>query len=136
MFGKTSALLPANTGKGNILPASIRKFTVIWTGGEGNVESNKEGLPSEAPQSGAKEGFFGMAGKEWNNFTFGRYTADLNLKYGQDNKEVSASYSFLVIPWQLLSVIAVILAMLGFGGVIGLKKYNRWIIAKATGQKK
>ena len=132
-FGGTSVLLPANTDHGNILPASIRKFMVVWTGGEDRDEST--GIKPQA-MSGAdqKLGFFGMVKKEWSNFVFGRYTADLNLKYDQDNKEANASYSFFVIPWQLLSIIFVILAIIGFLGAIGLKKYNRWIIAKATGQ--
>ncbi len=122
-FGGTSATLSANENAGNVLPSSVRKFEVSWIG---------EGVTIED----GKEGFFGMAAKEWNNFTFGRYTAELNLKYGQDNKIANASFSFFVIPWQLLSIILVVLALLGFVGMIGLKKYNRWIIAQAVGGKK
>ncbi len=122
IFGGTLATLLANKNAGNILPDSIRKFEVGWTGA--------------VSQDGAGEGFFAMVAKGWSNFALGRYTAELNLKYGVENQEANASYSFFVIPWQLLSVIFVILAILGFLGVIGLKKYNRWIIAKATGQQK
>lgn len=132
-FGLTSAVLPANKGHGGVLPAGIRKFEVNWTGEENNEETQvaiaKPQMPSEI---GEKLGFFGMAKKEWGNFAFGRYSAELNLKYGQDNKEADASYSFFVIPWQLFSIIIVILGILGFLGMIGLKRYNRWIIAKAS----
>ncbi len=129
IFGGTSATLSANKNMGNILPDSVRKFEVSWI-------DEEIGSPSEVPQGGAGEGFFGMAAKEWNNFTFGRYTAELNLKYGQDNKIANASFSFFVIPWQLLSIVFIVLALLGFLGVVGLKKYNRWIIAQAMGKKK
>ncbi len=118
IFGWSSATLDANKSQGNVLPGSIRKFEVIWTGEEVKIDDEKEG-------------FFGMVVKQWRDFTFGRYTAKLNLKYGVENKEINESYSFFVIPWQLLSIILVILIILGFLAVIDIKKYNRWIIKKA-----
>lgn len=133
LFGGVSATLDANKGQGNILPASIRKFTVAWTGEEEQETSGKRQATSGQEQ---KEGFFGMVKKEWSNFALGRYTAELNLKYGQDNKEANASYGFFVIPWQLLSALFVIVAVLGFIATIGIKKWDRWIIAKATRQQK
>ena len=134
LFGGITATLPANKTLGNVLPGSIRKFEVMWTGGEDRDESTriKPQIASEADQ---KLGFFGMVVKEWRNFTFGRYTANLNLKYGQDNKEAAANYSFFVIPWQLLSVLLAMVAVLGCIAFIGIKKYNRWIIAKAIGSR-
>lgn len=136
-FGLTSAVLPANEGHGGVLPAGIRKFTITWTGGENNEEAQVSiAQPQATSETGEKLGFFGMVGKEWKIFAFGRYTAELNLKYGQDNKETSATYSFFVIPWQLLSVVIIILGIVGFLGMLGLKRYNRWIITKAIQQQK
>ncbi len=158
LFGGTSVTLDANKGQGNILPASIRKFKVSWTGKEvkregffgmvkrqfsnivfgrnifiASIHEFDVSLTGEEVKI-EKKGFFAMVKKQWSNFTLGRYTAELNIKYGAENKEANASYSFFVIPWQLLSIVFVILVILGFLGVIGMKKWDRWIIAKATGQ--
>ena len=136
-LGLTSAVLPANKGHGGVLPAGIRKFAITWTGEEKNEEMQVIAVKPQTPSEiGEKLGFFGMAKKEWRNFAFGRYTAELSLKYGQDNKEAGASYSFFVIPWQFLSIIIIILGILGFLEMAGLKKYNRWIISKATQMQK
>lgn len=129
LFGGAVVTIDANNGQGNILPASIRKFTVTWTG-----EENKDGaVPLQKAQKiggdGEKVGFFGMVKKEWSNFAFGRYTTDLNLKFG--DKEKKASFSFYIIPWQLLSVIFILAASAGVLLSLGVKRYNRWIIAKA-----
>ena len=122
----TSATLLANKNEGSVLPSSARKFEVLW-GQESQVIS---GTPQET-----KTGFFETAGKQWSDFHFGWYTANLNLTWGATNQTANASYSFFVLPWQLLLIILIILAVLGFMGRIGLKKYNRWIIAQATQQR-
>ena len=127
LFGFTSATLSANKNEGSVLPSSARKFEVLW-GQESQVIS---GTPQET-----KTGFFEMAGKQWSDFHFGWYAAKLNLAWGATNQTANASYSFFVIPWQLLLIILIILAVLGFLGKIGLKKYNRWIIYKATQMQK
>jgi hypothetical protein len=120
-FGLTTAKLPANKGLGGILPASIRKFSVLWL--------------AEGTETGAKEGetgFFAAVKNQWSEFHFGWYKAYLNLQYANGGQsEAKLSFSFWIIPWQLLSVIIVILGIVGFLGMIGLKRYNRWIIAKA-----
>jgi len=116
IFGRTAALLPANKTEGNVLPNSIRKFEVKW---EEKSEKEKE------------VGFFGSVKKQWSDFHFGRYTAPLNLKYGVKNEEAKARYSFFIIPWQLLSIIIIVLLIIGFLSFKGIKRYNQWIIAKA-----
>ncbi|MSU74357.1 hypothetical protein EXS57_01090 [Candidatus Kaiserbacteria bacterium] len=122
----TSATLLANKNEGSVLPSSARKFEVLW-GQEPQVISGA--------QQETKTGFFEMAGKQWSDFHLGWYTAQLNLTWGLTNQTANASYSFFVFPWQLLVIILIILAIIGFLGKIGLKKYNRWIIAQATQQK-
>lgn len=116
-FGRTSAVLSANEQQGNILPRSTRTFEVSWgtsTGGE-------------------RTGFFAKVEREWQEFHFGWYKATLGLTFGRDSQAVSAIYTFFIVPWQLLLVILVILVILGAVGRLGIRRYNRWIVAKVTG---
>jgi len=126
LIGFTSATLNANPKDGNILPQSIRKFEVLWEKEREKTESLKTQQPEEE-----KGGFFAGLKKEWNNFAFGRYTATLNLSYGVEGEIVKASFSFFVIPWRILSIVFVFFAAALFLFSLGLKRYNRWIIAKA-----
>jgi len=119
IFGKISAVLPANKVEGNVLPRSIRKFEVVW---EGKIET--------------KTGFFGAVKKQWKDFHFGRYTANLNLIYGPKNETTQASFSFFIIPWQLLIIVIILLAVIIIAARLGIKKYNQWIIAKALKERK
>ena len=131
LFGFTTVTLEANRQKGNILPGSIRKFEIVW------AEKNQEKSDVvSVEEKGKDKGFFSAVGNQWRNFALGPYKAELNLSYGKDNKTAESSFWFFVIPWQLLSIIVFILAVLGLGGWFGLKKYNRWIIKKATQMQK
>ncbi|HTW96537.1 MAG TPA: hypothetical protein VMD74_02675 [Candidatus Methylomirabilis sp.] len=122
LFGFTAATYNANAQDGNILPNSVRKFSVTWAGKKSEVPTDN--------------GFWTMAGYEWRNFHFGRYTAELDLKYGPDNKATTVKYGFYLFPWQLLCLILPILALLILGGIFGVKKYNRWIIRQAMKRRK
>ena len=110
--------ISANPGQGNVLPGSTRRFDIAW-GDEQAVKSVQGGL-----------GFFGSVAYEWKNFALGMYTAKLHVQYGS-NGVADASKIFFVIPWQLLIVILVVLAIIYFILSISLKRYNRWIINKA-----
>ncbi len=131
-LGLTSAKLPVNIGRGSVLPASVRRFTEKW---DITREERGAALPSaQIEQNGSEEteGFWDSVKNQRREFRFGRYSAELNLKYGDNGQETaSGSYSFFIIPWQFLSIIFTILIILGFLGAIGLKRYNRWIIKKA-----
>jgi hypothetical protein len=113
-IGMKTAVLDANPVLGNILPGSVRRFEAKW--GE---EEKEQGI-----------GFWGTVGHQWRNFAFGAYSANLNLSW-QEGVSAKANARFFVIPWQLLSVMIVILVIAGFFAVIGIRKYNRWIISKA-----
>lgn len=128
LFGLTAATLNANSGNGNVLPGSIRKFKVVW------AEKNQEKPAVVSVEKEENKGFFFVAGNQWRNFALGPYRAEVSLLYGKDNKITDASFWFFVIPWQLLTIILAIFVIMGFVGIIGFKKYNRWIIAKATQQ--
>jgi len=121
----TSATLEANKAEGSVLPGSARKFEAVW----GNKSPVISGEQPESPK-----GFFAMAGSELSNFHFGWYSAKLNLNWGLSNQTSNASYSFFVIPWQLLLIILVILVIVWFIGKIALKRYNRYIIGRAPAQ--
>lgn len=125
-FGLTSATLPANKKEGSVLPGSARKFEVIWK----QTQKDTDIKPIDTKEE-EELGFLEMAGRQWSEFHFGRYTAKMSLAWGAANQTATAKYSFFIIPWQLLLIIAIILAFIGFLGIWGLKKYNRWIIAQA-----
>lgn len=116
-FGLGGAKLLANAKESSILPDSARKMEVLW------------GKEVTTPE---KSGLFAMAGRQWSDFHMGWYNAKLNLAWGTANKSAVAEYRFLIIPWQLLLIAVASLGILGFAGVWGLKRYNRWIISKAT----
>lgn len=133
LFGRTSATLPANKKEGSVLPNSARKFEVIWKSNQQATSDTEQDQDKDKELSAAI--LFAMAGRQWSEFHFGWYTAKLNLAWGTANQTAAAKYSFFIIPWQLLLIIIAILAIIGFGGIWGLKKYNRWIIAKTTQQR-
>ena len=122
-LGLQSATLLANKNEGSVLPNSARKFEVPW--GQDLLTPNNKDSKEE------QTGFFSRATAQWREFHFGWYTAKLNLTWGSTNQTATDSYSFFVIPWQLLSIIFLVILITGFVGKIALKKYNRHIIAQA-----
>lgn len=101
----------------NVLPQSIRKFENSWT------KREVEEMP---------KGFFEKLKYEKDNFAIGRYKADLCLEYGLSKKTAQGSLSFWVFPWRLLSVIGTGIVILLFFVIFSIRKYNRWIINKAS----
>ena len=126
IFGKVSAVLPANEVEGNVLPQSIRKFEVIWEKIQEDEEVEKTDTTEEDTE---KKGFFEELKNEKDNFAFGRYTAELDLEYGEEKSQ--ASFSFFIIPWRILTLTIVFLILAILIATKGLKKYNKWVIAKA-----
>lgn len=115
MFGGEVASIDPNPSQGNVLPGSTRKFE--FSLGE-----------SEAPALSAS--FFEHVKYQKNNFAFGMYTADLSLTFGNTGqaRQVITYYMF---PWQLISVISVVLLTLVLVLVFAVKRYNKWIIQQA-----
>lgn len=122
-FGMTKTILPANKSQGNVLPDSIRRFEVVW-----QEKTNNNQIKSVIQEPETNLGFFGIAKKQWKNFAFGLYKAKLNLNFGA--KKSALTYVFFVIPWQLLSLMLIIILIIGFFGWMGVKRYNQWIINK------
>ena len=137
LFGFTTVTLNANPQSGNVLPGSIRKFSIVWSGED---QQDKTAVMATEETATDGQGFFAAVKNQWKNFALGPYKAELNLSYGklseaEATNKAEASYRFFVVPWQLLSIIIAILGIIGFFAFVGLKKYNRWIIKKAQSGK-
>lgn len=111
MFGGTVGTVPANPAKGRVLPDGIRKFRTMW-GDKDLVEGS---------------GFFAGLKREWKGFAFGKFTAELDAKYGTQNQPLKASVTFWVLPWHIMLLALGLLIVL----FLGLKLYNKMIIKSA-----
>jgi len=136
ILGLTSATIDANRGEGNVLPRSSRTLEAVWHSRGQKVGGLTKQEELAISERGAEEGkgFFEMAERQWNNFAFGMYTAELTLTYGQENKTAEATHRFFVIPWQLLLILLTILVIVGVLGRMGIRKYNRWVIKNARSE--
>lgn len=107
MFNKTVATLPINQPVGNVLPSSIRKFSV----------------PLDSTVIG-------------NRILFGLYHADLTVTYGADKQTLTSSFTFWVIPYTLIIVVVVALVVAFLVLRMLIRRYNRAIIARANKSRK
>ncbi len=64
---------------------------------------------------------------------FGFYRAEANLQYG--GKSLHSNLSFWIIPYKSLTIGLGVLILAIILSITGLKRYNRYIIAKAGAQK-
>lgn len=112
MFGGTAATVSANINEGSVLPNSTRKFEPVW----GNLAG-----------ATTTTSFFGTVKNQLSDFHFGLYKANLSVVYGATNQTVSDSLWFLLVPWQLLSIVFITIIIL----IVLLKQYNAWIISKS-----
>ena len=123
LIGLTAKSLSANRPEGSVLPRSIRRFESAWINAGGGKED-----PTAVVQSQTGSGFLSQAQSQLANFAFGYYTAELDVRYGDNNNTATGKYSFFIIPWQLLSIIVVgLLILLVFLRII-LRAYTRRII--------
>ncbi len=100
-------VLSANRTEGSVLPRSIRRFEMAWIHGGGGTED-----PSSEPQPNTSHKFFEIAKYQWQNFAFGMYSANLNVTFGPNNNTAKESFTFFVIPWQLLILLVGTLLLL------------------------
>ncbi len=111
----TTTKLAANPTQGNVLPGSVRKFTVTWGDNSANVPTN----------------FFSAVKYEWDNFAMGFYSANLSLTYGADGSAKATKWIF-VFPWQLIIVMIIITIIVLTLFIKGIKRYNLWVIKTAS----
>lgn len=106
----------ANSSEGNVLPGTIRRFTVTW---------------GDPLLSDLDSRFFPTVGRQWQQFAFGPYRVDLDITYGSRGLTANERVKVFVLPWQLLVTVIVVLV----GGFLLLRfimrRYNKFIIAKA-----
>ena len=121
MIGLRTANVPGNPVDGNILPNSTRKIETAWQGKDGST-------PVDETNQG---NFFTKAGREWRNFAFGYYKANLSLSYGAKNQISTASLGFWVFPWHLTIFIIVAGLIIFYVGRKLIRRYNRWVIGRA-----
>ncbi len=101
-FGQVTKIIAANKGAGNVLPQSIRRFDSAWVNAGGDDIEQHTG-PVNYPKF---KNYWTHVQYEWNNFAFGRYTANLKVTVNNDASRVhNEKVAFWVIPWHLISVI-------------------------------
>lgn len=111
-FGIKTDTLTLNENEGSVLPNSIRKFEFSWT--------EDELLEADAS-------FFTTAAYQLSHFRLGLYRVSLEAVWGETAQRSNDTIWFIVIPWQLLSLLIIGLVVSRFG----LRAYNRAIIARA-----
>jgi hypothetical protein len=61
----------------------------------------------------------------------GYYKAELLLSYGSPQKSLTATLSFWILPWMQILIGLAILVVVILLLVLGIKRYNRYIVSKA-----
>ena len=121
MTKKVVATIPVNATKRSTLPKSSRSYDATWEKGT---------VKAMATNSWAK--FWEEYSNERANFGLGKYTATLALTAGQSNGVVTnATTTFWVLPWHVVLVWGLGFVILLVLLIILIKRYNKWVIAKA-----
>ena len=107
LFGRPTVNLNVNLEGRNVLPGTVRKF--------------------EVPLDKAAIG---------DRTLIGPYTATLTVKYGSSEKTVTEVITFWIIPWKMILLVILIIALLIVGGRFGIKRYNEWIVSKSRGPRR
>ncbi len=111
-----TAHIDANPNVGNVLPNSVRAFTVEWLR-----------YATKIPI----EGFFNTVSYQWHNFALGLYSAHLDLVYGAAHTNSTQTVWFFVFPWQLVLCLIIILCVILWCARKLISRYNRYIVTKA-----
>jgi hypothetical protein len=115
MLGMEVARLDANKTQGNVLPSSIRRFDIRY--------GEKDAPAISAP-------FFDQVSYQLENFAFGMYTANISLSFGNNGKAVG-SLTYYMLPWQLMTVVSIVVLITILVLFFLVKRYNQWIIKQA-----
>jgi hypothetical protein len=111
--GKAVATLDVNKPQGNVLPQSSREFTSMWEDGFPVYKtSEKNGavvLKNGKPVQNLTWNF-----SQADRLRFGRYTARAVVVYSDGTRDVpmEAVVSFWVIPWRLIGMVLVPIAII------------------------
>lgn len=114
---KTVDTIDFNVAGGSVLPDSTRVFKLPWASGFPVFKDRLvDGKPVTDSHGKLKQDLkWNFA--EANKFRFGKYTAKLLIAYddGQRDVPIESTLTFWVIPWKLLLLVLVILALVGYG---------------------
>lgn len=101
--------LPVNKNEGYILPGSVRTLAIDWTDGYPGVKSSTDDAGTHT------ESDWGTG--DLSKFRIGYYTAKLVAIYndGQRDIPITGEVGFWVIPWKILLVALVIVALIVLG---------------------
>ncbi len=103
-FGQVTAVLAMNRAENkSILPSTSRRFSAEW-----KRKKTNDGASAVV--------------RQWQNFAFGPYSAELRLRFGESDRVLTATKRFWVIPW----LVMVFIAGGGFACVWGF----RWLLAR------
>ncbi|WKZ28700.1 MAG: hypothetical protein QY323_04145 [Patescibacteria group bacterium] len=119
-FGRQVASLEVNgDDKRRVLPGATRRFEKTWV---------KKNLPKSVPEYV----------QQWQNFAFGRYSAALVMNYGDsgEQKLLSATTTFWVVPWMVIASILVGLIVLALLLRLLLNRYERRVISRYESRKR
>lgn len=119
-----------NNGNVHVKPVGTVTVKDMFGGTVGTVQLN-EPARNILPQSIRR--FSQDTGQKW---MFGRYTAQIDATYGYDNKILTGSMSFWVIPYRLILLILAVLAALFFLFRYLLKRYKAKIVKQAMTKRK
>jgi hypothetical protein len=111
------ATLTINGGGGNILPNSNRDFTAVWNDGFPSYQTKTVNGKPVTNSKGQPEQHLVWDFSKVNHLRIGKYYAQLALVYNNGQRPVLATstVSFWVLPWKIMIVLLLILALIGFG---------------------
>ncbi len=116
-----------NTGNVHVQPKGVVTVKNIFGGKVASVDVN-------SLSANVLPGSTRVFNSTWTDpgFKLGFYTATVTLNYGNPSQAISAQTSFWIIPWMtlLLILIAIIITLVVL--YFAIKKYNSWIVARAT----
>jgi hypothetical protein len=120
-----------NRGNIHLQPQGEIKIYNMWGKERGVIPINQQTmLGNVLPQSVRKFSFTWSS--EWSISDIGRYTADVTLAYGVDERQfMSANTAFWIIPWKILLTIAIIVGGLIAAITWAIKLYIRRVLSLA-----
>lgn len=65
--------------------------------------------------------------------SFGRFTVEANISYGDGGNIITSTTTFWVIPWTQILIGAVVLVVVIVGGTKGIKAYNKRVVSNSRG---
>lgn len=85
VFGRQAAVVEMNPELRSVLPGSARRYVANW----GNPVDEDAGELS----------------RQWNQFKFGKFTAELTMAYGTGGQSFTATQTFWAIPWLVITIL-------------------------------